>query len=157
MAKKRYMDNRNRYLVAVYVDEKCRELFFSTYLEEIPMVICKYPKHHIIIHDVKKFTNPLDSDDPGDRAIIDNVWRRKRGGEPTKIRCIENNYVFNSVKECSKETGIGVMNIYQSIHSGYAAGGVHFEYYFDEDVNDKQEVHGEVDADGTGYCDTPNV
>lgn len=137
---------KKKYLIAVYVHDKCVELIYSAYLEEVPLLVCKYPKCHIIIHDVDSFVNALDSETAEGNKIVENAWRHKRGGKPTKVRLIEKNLVFDSVKECSEMTKIGAMNIYQSIFSGYAAGKFHFEYYFDEGNNVNQRFHGQADA-----------
>lgn len=136
-----------RYLIAVYSNDKCMALVWSKFLDEVPALMCKYPQSHVIIHDVVSFVSALDSDTVEGNNIINNAWRHKRGGKPTKVRLIEKDFVFDSVKECSLVTGIGAMNIYQSIFSGYAAGKYHFEYYFDENDKPYQRVHGKAHTD----------
>lgn len=54
---------------------------------------------------------------------------RKKYVQALRVRCIETNAVYPSVKACSVETGISEKSIYESIRLGIKAKGFSFEYF----------------------------
>lgn len=59
----------------------------------------------------------------------DVALERKKYVQAFRVRCIEKNAVYPSVKACSVETGISEKSIYESIRLGIKAKDFSFEYF----------------------------
>lgn len=108
------------YLVSVVNDGKVVDLYFSN-LEDIDTIRALHRGCDIETMRVGGTAQPKSNGDS----------RKKLHRQLHAVRCIETGVVYPSVKECSRETGIGVKSIYESIRRGIAAKGMNFEYLKD--------------------------
>lgn len=128
--------NKVKFLVAVFVENKCKSLFFAPNLSMLPVLKMIYKDCQIEVTDLRRYQIC-------EKAFVSSVlrkqlsaensyWLKKRGKLPTKVICTTTGKIWNSVNECAAELHIPRMTIYQAINKKFAASKMYFEYYFDE-------------------------
>lgn len=136
-----------KFLVCVFVGGSCKELFYSENLKMLPTLSKMYPGCEIEVFDIEPYKTLWECKQKKKWKKLltasNSYWLRKRGRGAIKVICTTTGKVFASALECSRQLGIPVMTIYQALNKRFAARGMRFEYYF----NDEDKTMPEEDED----------
>ena len=124
------------YLVSVFVNNKCVDLFFSEDLCELHVCRMLHKGCEIQVHDMRNY------------STVPRTEVRKREAErlaltrgksiPDQVVCVETKQVFASLDVCALETGIPRFEIMDSITRLTTIGGRH--YLFSSDLFNEKDL-----------------
>lgn len=138
----------NRYLVSIFVNDKCVDSFFADTLDSLMTVKAVHGKCDISVYDIEKYERIPDKVVASAIRESYSCWeeslnktyeepenpvRRKKGKAKREnvwelaIRCPETGKEYKSVRECSDDTGIPYMTITNCVRRGNPTRGLHFE------------------------------
>lgn len=137
------------YLVAVFVDGKNVNLYFSENLDELVTVKAMYKKGELDIFDLKNNMRLSNKLVENEIVKAKNRWHNRpieyveeKEVQPRfdllqhvkslnswkrPVLCIETGQVFKTIRECSEITGIPYMTVVNCIKNGNSTRGVHFK------------------------------
>ena len=140
-----------KYLISVFIQDKCVHLFFADDLDDLVTIVAVYKHCDLSVFDLPA-VRALTYEEVCD-AVVEarERWGMQRtvavvqkavvqkGQWRRRIMCVETGQVFSSLRECADHTGIPYTTIAGSIRRGKSTRGVHFVIVEPESGDDGKE------------------